>query len=82
MADNFAATTYGGLLWSQIPVGINFDLEAAIAKDALGDHGDQIDFARSGRDDKGRGLVVGIRRGRSDAGHENAALGRCGPWRR
>src|SRR5690606_21462534 len=41
--DDLALVAYVGLLGPQVAVGVDFDLEAAIAEYALGDDGDHVD---------------------------------------
>src|ERR1700756_3474294 len=56
----------------QVAVGVDLQLDAAVAKDSLGhnrDHVQAIDFRR---DDERRGLVVGICRSGTDRGDKTA----------
>jgi hypothetical protein len=75
VADHLAPAAHVGLLGAEPAVGVDLHLEAAVAEDALGDHGDQVDAFGLRRHDEGRRLVVGIGGGRADAGDEHA-LGR------
>ena len=57
---------------AEMAVGVDLHLDAAIAEDALGHDRDGVDALVLGRDDEGRGLVVGIGRAGADAGEERA----------
>ena len=74
VADLLALAHDGRLLGAEIAVGVDLHLEAAVAEDALRDHGDHIHALGLAGDDEGGGLVIGIGGARADAGHE--ALGR------
>ena len=66
------STRTGGGLRAEMAVGVDLHLHAAIAEDALGHDGDGVDAVVLGRDDEGRGLVVGIGGAGADAGDEGA----------
>ena len=57
---------------AEMAVGVDLHFDAAIAEDALGHDRDGVDVLVLGRDDEGRGLVVGIGRAGTDAGEESA----------
>ncbi len=73
MADGFAVDADHRRFGSEVPVGVDFHLHAAVTEDALGHDRDGVDAVVFGRDDEGRGLVVGIGRSRPDAGDERAS---------
>jgi hypothetical protein len=60
MADRLALRSHDRRLGSDVTVGVDLHLDAAIREDALGDDGDQIDAFDLLADDEGRRLVVGI----------------------
>ena len=70
VADRFALGPHRVLLGPQVAVGVDLDLDAAVAVDRLADDGDHVDALDLGRDDKGRGLVIGIGRAGADGGDE------------
>jgi hypothetical protein len=72
VAHRLALDAHRGLLGTEIAIGVDLHLDAAVAEDALGHDGDHVDAVVPGRDDEGRRLVVGIGRGRADAGDEGA----------
>ena len=43
MADRLALGAHGGALVAEVAVGVDLHLDAAIAEDALGHHGDHVD---------------------------------------
>ena len=69
--DGFAIDAHGRLLGSQPAVGVDLQLEPAVAEDALGHDRHHVHAFGLGRDDEGRGLVVRVSRSRADAGHES-----------
>ena len=48
VADDFAVEADAGLFRSEVPVGIDLHLEAAVTEDALGHDGDDIDVVMPG----------------------------------
>ena len=73
MAHLLALGAHGRLLRADEAVGIDFQLQAAIAEDALGDDGDHVDVAMAAGDDEGRRLVVGIGSAGTNAGDDRFA---------
>jgi hypothetical protein len=73
MADLLALAAHGGLLGTQVAVGVDLHLHAAVAEDALGHHGDHVDAFHLGGHDEGRRLVVGIGGAGADTGDEGLA---------
>ena len=71
VADLLAVAAHGGRFRSDEAVGVYFHLYAAIAENALGDDGDEIDAIELARHDEGCGLVVRVRCGCADAGHKH-----------
>ena len=63
------------LLGAQVAVGVDLHLEAAVAEDAFGDDGDEVDAVVPRGDDEGRRLVVRIRGAGADAGDEDRRVG-------
>ena len=70
VSDRLAVGHHRGGLGTEMPVGIDLHLDAAIAEDALGHDRDQVDALDLLRHDEGCRLVVGIGGARADAGHE------------
>ena len=70
MADRLALGAHGRAFGAEMAVGVDFELHAAIAVDALGDDRHHVDAIDLGRDDEGRGLVVGIGGAGADGGDE------------
>ena len=77
MADRLALGAHDRAFGAEMAVGVDLQLDAAIAVDALGDDGHHVDAVDLGRDDEGRGLVVGIGGAGADGGDE-----RTGPSER
>ena len=71
MAHHLAFHAHVGLLGTQVAVGVDLDLEAAVTEDALGDHGHHVHALHFGRHDEGRGFVIGIGGGRAHAGDKD-----------
>ena len=61
-------------LRAEMAVGVDLHLDAAVAEDAFGDDGDQVDALDLLADDEGRRLVVGIGGAGADAGDEAPAV--------
>ena len=78
VADRLAVMAHRRLLGAEVAVGVDLHLEAAVAEDAFGDDGDEVDAFVLRGDDEGRRLVVGIGRARADAGDEHRRVG--APW--
>ncbi len=75
VADRLAAVAHRRLLGAEVAVGVDLHLEAAVAEDAFGDDGDEVDALVLRGDDERRRLVVGIGRPRADAGDEHRRVG-------
>ena len=73
MAHLLAPAPHGRLLRADEAVGVDLQLQAAIAEDALGHDRDHVDIAMPAGDDEGRGLVIGIGGAGADAGDESLA---------
>jgi hypothetical protein len=71
VADDLALAAHVGLLGAEEAVGVDLQLEAAVAEDAFGDDGDHVHVLHLGGDDEGRGLVVRVGGGTADAGDED-----------
>ena len=71
VTHHLAPAAHVGLFGTQVAVGVDLHLQAAIAEDALGDHRHHVHPIGLRADDEGRGLVVGIGGGRADAGDEH-----------
>ena len=71
VTDDLAPTAHAGLLRSQIPIGVDLHLQAAITENAFGHDGDHVDPIQLRAHDEGRRLVVGVGRRRSNARHED-----------
>ena len=71
MAHHLALAAHVGLFGSEEAVGVDLHLEAAVAEDALGDHGDHVHAVGLGAHDEGRRLVVRVGGGRAHARHEH-----------
>ena len=72
MADRLALGAHGRAFGAEMAVGVDLQLDAAIAVDALGDDRHHVDAVDLGRDDEGRRLVVGIGGAGADGGDERA----------
>ncbi|NJO04915.1 MAG: carbamoyltransferase HypF, partial [Chloroflexaceae bacterium] len=72
VAHLFAIRAHGGAFAAKEPVGIDLQLQSAIAEDALGHHGHHVDAIVRAADDEGCRLVVGIGGAGADAGDERA----------
>ena len=70
VAHGLALHSYRRLLGPEEAVGVDLHLHAAVAEDTFGHDRDHVDAVVLGRNDEGRGLVIGIGRGGADAGHE------------
>ena len=79
MAHLLALGAHGRLLRADEAVGIDLQLQAAIAEDALGHDGDHVDIAMPAGDDEGCGLVIGIGGAGADAGDEGSPAGSSEP---
>ena len=70
MAHRLALGADSTLFGAEVAVGIDLNLDAAIAVDGLTDHRDHVDPVDLAGDDKGGGLVVGVGRPGADGGDE------------
>ncbi len=70
MADWLALGAHNCAFRAEMAVGVDFELHAAIAVDALGDHRHHVDPIDLGGNDEGGGLIVGIGRAGADSGDE------------
>ena len=75
VADLLAVRAHRRLLRAHVAVGVDLQLDAAVAEDALGHHRHHVDAVVLARHDEGRRLVVGIGGARADAGEEVPARG-------
>ena len=60
MAHHLALAAHVGLFGAEEAVGVDLYLEAAVAEDALADHGDHVHAIGFGAHDERRGLVVRV----------------------
>ena len=74
MADRLALRADRRRLRAEIAVGVDLHLDAAIAEDAFGHHGDHVDAVDLGGDDERRRLVIRIGRAGADRGDEDDRL--------
>ena len=74
VADRLALRAHDRRLRAEMAVGVDLHLDAAIAENAFGDDGHQVDALDLLADDERRRLVVGIGGARTDARHEAAAV--------
>ena len=83
MADRFALGAHDCAFGAEMAVGVDFELDAAIAVDALGDDRHHVDPIDLGGNDEGRGLIVGIGGAGADGGDEaDRVAGGCRRSRR
>ena len=75
MADRLALRPDRGAFGAEMAIGVDLQLDAAVAVDAFGYDGHHVDPVDLGRDDEGRRLVVGIGGARADGGDERAGRG-------
>ena len=74
VADRLALRAHRRRLGAEVAVGVDLQLDAAVAEDALGDHGHHVDALVLAGDDEGCRLVVGIGGAGADAGDELLGL--------
>jgi hypothetical protein len=74
VADRLAAMAHGRLLGTEVAIGVDLHLEAAVAEDALGDDRHEVDALVPRGDDEGRRLVVGVGGAGADAGDEDGRV--------
>src|SRR5262249_29513263 len=74
VADGLALRAHGRGFGTEIAVGVDLHLDAAIAEDAFGHDRHHVDAIDLGGDDERRRLVVGIGGARADRGDENVRL--------
>ncbi len=72
MTDRLALRAHGRGFRTEIAVGVDLHLDAAIAEDAFGHDRDHVDAVDLRGHDEGRRLVVGIGGSGTDRGHERA----------
>ena len=78
MSNSLAINTYKTTFWSNMAVGINFHLDAAVAENPFGDHRDHIySLVFTSDDERGR-FVIRIGGSASDGRWENGILGHQG----
>src|SRR6202142_4800082 len=70
MADWLALGAYNCAFRTEMAIGVDFELHAAIAVDALGDHRHHVDPIDLGGNDEGGGLIVGVGGAGADSGDE------------
>ena len=70
MADGFTGDAHDVAFLTDVAVGVDFHLHAAVGEDALGHDGDHVDAVDLLADDEGGGLVVGVGGARADGGDE------------
>ena len=74
VADRLALRANRRRLRTEVTVGVDLHLDAAIAEDALGHHGDHVDAVDLRGDDERRRLVVGVSGAGADRGDEDIGL--------
>ena len=74
VTDRLALRADGRGLGAEITVGVDLHLDAAIAENAFGHHGDHVDAVDLRRHDEGRRLVVGIGGAGADRGDEHVGF--------
>ena len=70
VADGLTLRAHGAAFGAEMPVGIDFQLDAAVAENSLGHDRDHIHASDFGRNDERSGLVVGIGRAGTNRGDE------------
>src|SRR6202044_3297741 len=70
MADWLAFGAHNCAFRAEMAIGVDFELHAAIAVDALGDHRHHVDPIDLGGNDEGGGLIVGVGGAGADSGDE------------
>ena len=70
VADRLALGAHCRRFRAEVAVGIDLQLDAAVAEDALGDDGDHVDAVVGAGGDERRRLVIGVGGAGADAGDE------------
>src|ERR1700675_1451173 len=74
MPHCLAARTNDGGLGSQMTVRVDFNLDAAVAKNTLRDHGHHINAPQVGGDNQRGRFVIWIARSRADCSDEHLGI--------
>src|ERR1700689_2112995 len=74
VAHGFSLGAHRAALRSQMPVGIDLHLNAAITENSLGYDRDHVDAVHLRRNDERCGLVIRIRRARANRGHKRFSV--------